>query len=274
MQEDDRISSVKKDLVRLEKKSSKTLEEVNDLKNKLDSNYYNSLDDNSNLDDELKTIEQIGENIIKSYKTIFSLTDEMKTRWSDIKKMKKKKISPIPTNGVIDKEEESQNHFAKGMNLYKLLIICFVGSFFGVVIEMLWCLLKNGYVESRAGLVYGPFNLLYGVGAVLLTLCLYKFRNRGNWISFIGGMLVGSCLEYVCSWGQEMILGSRSWDYSQMAFNLNGRICLLYSVFWGFLGVFWIKKIYPSMAKCILKIPNKMGKILTYVITIFFVLIF
>lgn len=157
------------------------------------------------------------------------------------------------------------------MNIYKILLVCFIGSFAGVVVELLWCLLTNGYLESRSGLVYGPFNLLYGVGAVALSLCLYKFRNRGSWISFIGGFFVGSIVEYVCSWGQELLFGSRSWDYSYMPFNINGRICLLYSVFWGILGVIWIKKIYPRMAKAILKIPNNIGKIVTWILVVFFV---
>ena len=135
----------------------------------------------------------------------------------------------------------------------------------------MWCLIRNGYLESRSGLVYGPFNLLYGAGAVALTVCLYRFRNRSGWISFLGGMLVGTVVEYLCSWGQEALFGSRSWDYSAMPFNLNGRVCLLYSVFWGVLGVFWIKDLYPRMAQLILKIPNKIGKILTVAVTVFLI---
>ncbi len=83
--------------------------------------------------------------------------------------------------------------------------------------------------------------------------------------------MVGSVVEYVCSWGQELLFGSRSWDYSHMPFNLNGRICLLYSIFWGILGVLWMKNIYPRMAKWILKLPNQAGKILTWVLTAFFI---
>lgn len=89
---------------------------------------------------------------------------------------------------------------------------------------------------------------------------------------FLGGMIVGSALEYACSWGQEFLLGSRSWDYSNMPFNVNGRICLLYSVFWGILGVLWIKGIYPYMAKWILKIPNRGGKVISWALTIFLAL--
>ena len=163
------------------------------------------------------------------------------------------------------------DHFARGMNWYKILLVCYIGSFAGVVIEILWCLVRNGYIESRSGLVYGPFNLLYGVGAVALTLALYQYRNRSTILSFAGGFLVGSVLEYVCSWGQEMLFGSTSWDYSNVPFNLNGRICLLYSFFWGVLGVLWIKSIYPRMAKWILKIPNRIGIVVTWVMLAFFV---
>lgn len=211
-------------------------------------------------------------NIAKALSQTYLVSDELNARWNDIRKQEKKHalIAGAPANATIDYNESSSSHFARGLNRYKLLLICFVGSFAGVVVELLWCLFTHGYIESRSGLVYGPFNLLYGVGAVALTVCLYQFRNRGSWISFLGGMLVGSAVEYVCSWGQELLFGSRSWDYSEMPFNINGRICLLYSVFWGILGVLWIKNIYPRMAKWILKIPNRIGKIMTWVLVVFF----
>lgn len=265
-------NNMKKDIEILEKKSNEILQLTVDIKNQIKEDYFDTIDENSNLDEEVRRLKRATKNLKKTYINSFDITDEMKARWYDIKRIKKKRLlSHAPANGEIDKEEKESKHFAKGLNIYKLLLICFAGSFVGVVIEMLWCLIKNGYIESRAGLVYGPFNLLYGVGAVLLTLCLYKYRNRGSWISFTGGLIVGSILEYICSWGQELLIGSRSWDYSSMPFNINGRICLLYSVFWGFLGVIWIKSIYPIIAKIILKIPNKIGKIITHLLLIFFI---
>jgi len=212
-------------------------------------------------------------NMTKAAHQTFQLADELDSRYDDLERTEKKHIlPPAPANSMIDHQEELSDHFAKGMGSYKLLWICFIGSFAGVVVELLWCLFRYGYLESRSGLVYGPFNLLYGVGAVALTLALYRFRNRSPWLSFAGGFLVGSVLEYLCSWGQEAILGSRSWDYSMMPFNLNGRICLLYSVFWGILGVLWIKDLYPRMAKWILKLPNKAGRIATWAFAVFFII--
>ncbi|MDY2558756.1 MAG: putative ABC transporter permease [Candidatus Faecousia sp.] len=209
-------------------------------------------------------------NVAKANQKLLENYDELSARWDDLTRQPHSRLKP-PANSVIDLEETRSGHFASGMNLYKLLLVCFIGCFGGVVIELLWCLLTNGYMESRAGLVYGPFNMVYGAGALVLTIALYRYRNRGKWLSFLGGFLVGSALEYFCSWAQELLFGSVSWDYSHMPFNINGRICLIYSVFWGFLGVFWVKTLYPVMAELILKIPNRVGKILTWVLTAFFV---
>ena len=86
-----------------------------------------------------------------------------------------------------------------------------------------------------------------------------------------GGALLGSVVEYICSWVQEVLFGSTSWDYSAMPFNLNGRINLLYSLFWGILAIAWVKDVYPRLAGLILKIPNKIGKPLTWLLTVFMI---
>ena len=209
----------------------------------------------------------------RAYWSAMTAADELETRLREGQKSGRKKLlfRAPPANSVIDFEEKSRNFFARGLNFYKIALIIIVGSFLGVVVELLWCLITNGYLESRSGLVYGPFNLLYGVGAFALTLALYRFRNRSSIWSFAGGMIVGSVVEYVCSWVQELVFGSVSWDYSHLPFNLDGRICLLYSVFWGVLGVFWVKKIYPRFAQLILKIPNLPGRIITIALTVFLI---
>ncbi len=228
---------------------------------------------NTEIQEQIELLKQVNSNLKQAHQRTMSMEDELSARYNDMQKSRNRKwyLPNPPANGTIDLEERQPDYFAQGINAYKLLLVCFIGSFAGVVVESLWCLLRHGYIESRAGLVYGPFNLLYGVGAVALTWALYRFRNRGPWLSFLGSMFVGSVVEYLCSWGQEALFGSRSWDYSAMPFNLNGRICLLYACFWGVLGVLWIKDIYPRMAKLILKLPNKIGKIATWCVTIFLI---
>lgn len=264
----------------LERSSLELLENIEKTQSELKEHYGEMalLEEPEAYDEQVKqtyaSYRRGGNNILRSYTRIIEISDEFGARWDDILKSKRRKLllPPTPSNSLIDVEEDQGESFARGLNAYKLLLICYIGSFLGVIIELAWCLLNRGYLEGRAGLVYGPFNLLYGAGAVALTVTLYSFRNRGKWLSFLGGMLVGSVVEYVCSWAQEAAFGSRSWDYSHMPFNLNGRICLLYSVFWGLLGVLWVKNIYPRMAKYILRIPNRFGRALTIALTVFFVI--
>lgn len=221
--------------------------------------------------EEAALLRQAAAGLESARKQTARLADELSARLADTLKAVNRswyRLNP-PANSIIDRQEKEKKHFCCGMNLYKLALVFIIGSFAGVIVETLWCLLRHGYIESRNGVVWGPFSPLYGLGAVALSLALYRFRNRSALPSFVGGFVIGSVVEYVCSWWQEWTFGSRSWDYSAMPFNINGRICLLYSLFWGVLGVFWIKDIYPRMSKWILKLPNRPGKVLTCALTVF-----
>lgn len=228
--------------------------------------------------EEAELLEDASEMFQRMHKSTSRTADEIHTRIKEAKQYEKEAKSPRrifvpnPTNAMIDYRENKKKHFARGNTFYKLFWVFFIGCFLGVIIEMLYCYFKNGHFESRVGLIWGPFNLVYGFGALALSFFLYKYRNRSMIYSFAGGFVVGSIIEYLCSFFQEMLFGSVSWDYSSMPFNLNGRICLLYSLFWGILGVLWIKEIYPRMAFWILKIPNKIGKVLTIVLLIFMII--
>lgn len=169
----------------------------------------------------------------------------------------------------IEEEEKQKKHFAQGLSFYKLFWVFFIGCFMGVLVETLWCLLTRHMYESRVGLIYGPFNLVYGFGTLALALGLHWARKKPDFIIMIGGAVIGSVVEYVCSWVQQTLFGTVSWDYSEMLFNINGRINLLYTLFWGILAVLWVKVLYPLMTLCIMKIPNKVGKGLSWALLVF-----
>lgn len=151
--------------------------------------------------------------------------------------------------------------------VYIFLICCVVGF----AVETLWCLLKNGYIESRKSLVYGPLSVAYGMGGVLLTAALSKFRDSSLWKVFLVSFVVGTIAEYICSLGQEIVFGSVAWDYSHLPLNINGRVCLLYSLFWGILGITWVKLIMPLTDKLIAFIPMKLNGILVWTFIAFFI---
>lgn len=178
-----------------------------------------------------------------------------------------KECSVVVENNIQTKEKS----FASGINFYKLVWIFVIGCFVGVVIETLVCFSSTGQIESRKGVIYGPFSPVYGLGAVVFTLLLYKIRNINSIFIFIISAVAGGAFEFLCSWVQEVLLGTISWEYSDLPLNLQGRTNLLYSIYWGVLGMIFIKHIYPFISRNIEKIPNKIGIIITWVLFVFMV---
>lgn len=169
------------------------------------------------------------------------------------------------------KRRSGQKHFAEDFNFYQLFWVFFIGCFLGVVVETIWCVATRGHFESRKGLIYGPFNLVYGFGALLMTVGLRPLSGKNDAWTFGGGVAIGSVFEYLCSWFQEIVLGTVSWQYDSMPFNLHGRINLLYSMFWGILAVLWMRLLYPLMRRVIARIPNQWGKSATWILLVFMV---
>ncbi len=157
----------------------------------------------------------------------------------------------------------------KKNNLYNLFYIFIFGCITGWVVEGLWSLLKKGLLINHSALVIGPFNIAYGICAVTLSFLLYKYRNSSYLKIFLISFIGGTILEYLMSLGMELVLGFTAWDYSQKFLNINGRVCLTYSIFWGLLGIAWIKMLYPKIIKFIDKIDKKVGKILAICISVF-----
>ena len=156
--------------------------------------------------------------------------------------------------------------------LYKLLYIFIISSICGYFIELIWSLVTKGIFINHSAVVIGPFNFAYGICGVALTLLLYKFKDESYLKIFLLSFIGGSILEYIMSWGMELVLGFTAWDYSDNFLNINGRICLLFSIFWGFLGILWIKILYPQFDKILNKINPKIYKILIICLTIFLLL--
>lgn len=140
-------------------------------------------------------------------------------------------------------------------------------SILGLLIETIFCYITTGVLESRKGLIWGPFCPVYGVGATILIIVLARY-NKNLIQLFIVGSVMGNIIEYSLSYILEAMYGARFWDYSYLNWNLNGRICITYSIFWGILAVILIKTIKPVIDKIIDKIPNNKKINITIIILI------
>lgn len=152
-------------------------------------------------------------------------------------------------HNICDKKEKKYIKIF-GFTIWRLFSYFIIYSFIGFIVETVFCVIKYGVLESRQSFLYGPFCAIYGVGAVIMIIALQWFKKDYNTL-FIGGCIVGSVTEYIVSMIGEWILNVKWWDYSQMPFNINGRICLLYSVFWGALGLYLMISLNPKVDKFI-----------------------
>lgn len=146
----------------------------------------------------------------------------------------------------------------------KLFWIFVFGCIMGYVMEVIFNFVRTGEFETRQGLIYGPFAPVYGIGTLAFYLILPKFKKM--WQVFLVSGVLGGVTEYLCSFFQEKLFGTISWDYSNQLFNFNGRTSILYCLVWGALGVTFIKFVYPYFDKIFDKVLYKIG---TKVITAF-----
>lgn len=171
----------------------------------------------------------------------------------------------------LEAAKERAGVFAVGCSFYKLVCLFFLGAFLGDITETIFCLATTGKLMSRSSVVYGPFSIVWGLGCVLLTAILYQYRNRSDSYIFIFGTVLGGAYEYICSVFTELVFGTVFWDYSDIPFNLGGRINLLYCFFWGIAAVIWLKILYPRLSALIEKIPKKAGVPITWLMILFMV---
>lgn len=186
--------------------------------------------------------------------------------------MQKSKITKNETNTSDTNESNKISKKVKkgifGYSFWQILEYFIVYSILGYVIETLYGLLTKGVIESRQSMLYGPFCCIYGLGAICL-LCIPKSAKKNNWTLFIAGFIIGSVVEYIVSWVGEVIFNIKWWDYSNFPLNINGRVCVYFSIFWGILTICLNKVINPTVDKVLGKVPIKILHVLTVIIMVF-----
>lgn len=156
-----------------------------------------------------------------------------------------------------------------GITLWRIVAYFIIYSVVGFIIETIFGILTKGVLESRKSFLYGPFCSIYGLGAVLMILPLQRFK-KNNYTLFAAGFVIGSIIEYLVSLIGELIFHIKWWDYSDQILNLNGRICVQFSLFWGLLAIYLMSDINKRVDKLIdfLKKKISMGILKTAVILV------
>lgn len=142
------------------------------------------------------------------------------------------------------------------MNQFLDIVIYFmIFSISGWACETVFCTIKDKKFAYR-GFLNGPWTPIYGFGGLLVVYFLVPFKEDPLTLFFVG-MIVTTALEYVTSYLMEVIFDMKWWDYSDVSFNINGRVCLWFSIMFGVLSLVAVYFIYPPVEAVFLKMdPN------------------
>ncbi|HEX3023442.1 MAG TPA: putative ABC transporter permease [Lachnospiraceae bacterium] len=145
-----------------------------------------------------------------------------------------------------------------GFEIYYIFSTFLLYSILGWIYESCFVSIRTRTLTNR-GFLNGPIIPIYGAGAMLVCVILNPLSNNIPLI-FLGGMLLATLLEFVTSYIMEKLFHAKWWDYSQHKFNIQGRICLMVSLFWGFLSVIMITVLRPVSDFIINEFPRKYGE--------------
>ena len=154
---------------------------------------------------------------------------------------------------------------------WSAFLIFILFSFIGWICEVIYVGVTSAHKFVNRGFLHGPLCPVYGFGGVVILMLppsLYA-----TWIPlFFASMILCTIVEYFVSWLMEKLFHTRWWDYSHYKIQLNGRICLLNSILFGFLGVVVIHFVYPLMIDLLnslgQKVINVSGVIILAVLSV------
>ena len=130
------------------------------------------------------------------------------------------------------------------------IIIFFFYSAVGWLIESTYCSIGEKRLINR-GYLTGPMCPIYGTGALVMTICLYKpFADKPLYV-FLLGMLICDVVEYTTSFLMETLFHARWWDYTYEFANIKGRICLKHTLYWGIASIAFVYLVHPYVDRII-----------------------
>lgn len=125
----------------------------------------------------------------------------------------------------------------------KLVLLFFIYSFIGWLWETIYCSLKAGKFVYR-GFLIGPYCPIYGFGILGVLYFVEPFQNNVV-VLYVFATILVTALEYFTSYLLEKLFHASWWDYRNVPFNINGRIALPVSLFWGIACVLIVKVVNP-----------------------------
>ena len=125
-------------------------------------------------------------------------------------------------------------------------------SFLGFLLEVVFARLVGAKKQDRKCFALLPLCPVYGCGA--LAILLVSQWTGGLGLILWGG-LAATGVEYLMGLFYEKAAGVAFWDYSHMRVHIRGRVCPLFSLFWGVLAALLVHRVHPAVAVLTVRIP-------------------
>lgn len=158
--------------------------------------------------------------------------------------------------------------------MYSLLFMFLIYGFLGWCWETPYVSLHEKKFINR-GFLTGPIIPIYAFGSLFMLTIIDQLDPLINgsemwhgFIYYIVCVVVCSVLEYVISYTLEFVFHARWWDYTNKKWNIHGRVCLTYSIGWGFGGLLLWYVISPIVNQVYDSIPRQIGEKMVLFITI------
>lgn len=131
----------------------------------------------------------------------------------------------------------------------KLVLSFFIYAVMGWLWETVYCSAKAGHFVFR-GVLYGPYCPIYGFGVILVLYFIMPLK-RSIVELFIFSVITVTVLEYTTAYMLEIIFRTTFWNYETFPLNIQGRVAIPISIFWGLCCLLIVKFIQPSVTNAV-----------------------
>lgn len=139
-------------------------------------------------------------------------------------------------------------------------------SFLGYLLEKGFAAATHAEKQGRKCRLLLPLCPVYGLG-VLAVLALPPELTDSFWELALWGGLAATAVEYAVHWWYDWVLGVWFWDYSAVAWNLRGRVCLPFSVVWSVLLAVALPPLERVLTPLLSSIPPRATYVMLLVFT-------
>lgn len=147
-----------------------------------------------------------------------------------------------------------------------------VGSVLGVVVEGCWCRFRYGRWRTHVVALWGPFNIVYGIGIAVFYLGESLLQQKAWPVRVAALALAGSLVEYLCGLVIRVGIRMKAWDYRNHFLNIQGLISFKMTLMWGGLGVVFDRLLFRPLKKMLSHITGAAWDLACEVLSVFMVI--